>query len=70
LIVYYSKDGGNTWINKEQISIGKMGQYSKRVPLRRFGRLVRHKEFILRLEITDAVGFRIYGAEYWPEVDI
>ena len=63
MIVYYTKDGGNTWINKGHVPIGKYGQHSKRVPLRQFGRLVRHKDFALRLETTDDIGNRYYGAE-------
>ena len=63
LMVYYTKDGGNTWVNKGHISVGKYGNHSFRAPLRNFGRLVRNKEFALRLETTDNIGVQYYGAE-------
>lgn len=68
MIVYYTKDGGNTYINKGHISLGKFGEHRKRVPLRRFGRLPRGKDFGLKLEVTDPVGVRFYGADIYPEV--
>lgn len=70
LIVYYTKDGGNTWINKGHVSLGKFGQHKFRVTLRQFGRLVRHKDFALRLETTGAFGVQYYGAEINYEVSI
>lgn len=70
LIVRYSKDGGNTFVTKEPISLGKKGNYRKRVPLRNFGRLVRNKDFVLELETTDAVGVQYYGAYWYPEVSM
>jgi len=70
MIVYYTKDGGNTWINKGHVSLGKFGTHRTRVPLRLFGRVVRNKDFGLRLEITDPVGVQFYGAKYFPEVHI
>jgi hypothetical protein len=63
IMVYYTKDGGNTWINKGHISVGKYGNHAFRAPLRNFGRLVRNKEFALRLETTDDIGVQYYGAE-------
>lgn len=62
MIVYYTKDGGNTYTNKGHISLGKFGVHRKRIPLRSFGRLVRYKDFGLKLEITDDVGVAFYGA--------
>ncbi len=62
MLIYYTKDGGNTWINKGHISLGKIGNHRQRVPLRQFGRLVRHKDFALRLEVTDNIGVQYYGA--------
>jgi hypothetical protein len=63
VMVYYTKDGGNTWIQKGNISVGKYGNHEFRAPLRNFGRLVRNKEFALRLETTDDIGVQYYGAE-------
>ena len=68
MIVYYTKDGGNTYINKGHISLGKFGEHRQRVPLRNFGRLVRGKDFGLDLQVTDPAGVRFYGAKIYPEV--
>jgi hypothetical protein len=68
MIVYYTKDGGNTYTNKGHISLGKFGEHRKRVPLRLFGRLVRNKDFGLKLEVTDPVGVRFYGAHIYPRM--
>jgi len=63
MMVYYTKDGGITWIQKGNISLGKYGNHGFRAPLRNFGRLVRNKEFALRLETTGDIGVQYYGAE-------
>lgn len=63
MLVSYSKDGGKTYINHSPISLGNWGEFAKRVVLRNFGRLVRHKDFILQLVVTDPVRFEIYAAE-------
>lgn len=70
MIVYYTKDGGNTYTNKGHISLGKFGEHRKRVPLRLFGRLVRNKDFGLRLEVTDPVGVQFYGAYIYPRASM
>lgn len=66
MMVYYTKDGGNTYVNKGHISLGKFGDHRKRVPLRNFGRVVRNKDFALKLEVTDPVGVQFYGAHIYP----
>ena len=68
--VYYTKNGGNTWINKGTVSVGEFGEHNIRVVLRQFGRLVRHKDFALRLETTDDIGVQYYGAEITYEAMI
>jgi hypothetical protein len=70
MIVYFTKDGGNTWIKKSSISLGKYGNHRARVPIRRFGRVVRNKDFGIRLEVTDPVDVQFYGARFYPEVSI
>jgi len=59
--VSYSKDGGNKFINWGPIELGKIGAYRQRVVMRNFGRLVRHKDFILKFEVTDPVRVQYYG---------
>ena len=63
LRISYTKNGGVTWISKAPISMGKWGEHTMRVPLRQFGRLVRNKDFALRLETTSDVGVHYYGAK-------
>ena len=70
MMVYYTKDGGKNWINKGVVPVGKFGEHGKRVILRQFGRVVRHKDFALRLETTDDIGVQYYGAEINYEVSI
>jgi len=61
MIVEYSKDGGYTFVTWGSISLGKIGNYRKRVPMRLFGQLVRHKDFIVQYRITDPVDVTFYG---------
>jgi hypothetical protein len=68
MIVYYTKDGGNTYINKGHISLGKFGDHRKRIPLRSFGRVVRNKDFGLKLEVTGPFGVQFYGAYIYPRM--
>jgi hypothetical protein len=69
-IVYYSKDGGNSWTLKKPVPLGKYGDHRARVPIRHFGGLVRNKDFALRFEVTDPVGVQYYSAKFYPEVSI
>jgi len=70
MMVYYTKNGGNTWINHGPADVGESGEHDARVVLRSFGRVVRHKDFALRLETTDNIGVQYYGAEIEYEVSI
>ncbi len=65
--VSYSKDGGNNYIEHSQMSLGKVGDYGKRVPVRQFGRVVRYRDFVVELNFTGAVEFRIYRAFIYDE---
>lgn len=55
----WSDDGGHTWSNKVNKSMGKVGEYRKRV---RWTRLGRAYDRIYRLTITDPVKRIIIGA--------
>jgi hypothetical protein len=70
MIVSYTKDGGYTWIKKSTISLGGYGNHRTRVPLRHFGRVVRNKDFGIKLEVTDPVDVQYYGARFTPEISI
>lgn len=67
MIVEYSKDGGYTYTTWGTIGLGKTGDYRQRVPMRQFGRINRHKDFILRFIITDAVRVQMYTL--WADIE-
>lgn len=59
VVLQYSNDGGNTWGNERVASIGKRGDYKRRIIWRRLGRA---NERLYRVTITDPVPVRIIGA--------
>lgn len=70
MLVKYSKDGGRTFVNHSPISLGNWGEHAKRVVLRNFGRLVRHKDFILEFSVTDAIRVQFYSIDAQIEASI
>ena len=58
-----SKDGGHSWGSEKTRSMGKIGEYRKRVIWRRLGRAY---DFVFRLRTTDPVKTTIVGA--WVDV--
>ncbi len=60
MIVEYSKDGGYTWTTWGNVELGRTGDFRHRIPIRQFGRIQRHKDFILRFTVTDAVRVQMY----------
>lgn len=67
IVCEYSKDGGYTWVTWGRQSLGKRGNYRRRVPFRRFGRVPRHKDFILRFWVTDPVRVQMY--KLWAAIE-
>ena len=63
IMLRYSKDGGYNWTNHSDIPLGNQGDYRKRIIVRNFGRLVRHKDFMVEIICTDAVRFTIYNID-------
>ena len=65
MILDFSMDGGRTFAvdagTQRTVDLPARGVYNKRVQAFRFGRVVSEKGFILRLTITDPIGFSIYG---------
>lgn len=59
--VFYSKDGGNTFTQASDVTIGSVGDYRTRVPIRQLGRVVRNRDFVLELRMAAPVEWRIYG---------
>lgn len=58
----WSDDGGKTWGNEHWVSIGKVGEYSKRAIWRRLG---RSRDRVFRLTVTDPAPFDILGWDLW-----
>ena len=67
MLVEYTKDGGNNYISHQPVSLGNFGELSKRVPMRQFGRIVRHQDFALRLTVTDDVRVQFYSL--WADIE-
>lgn len=65
-IISWSKDGGKTWSNERQVSIGKMGEYENRARVLQLG---QGRNWIVRAKITDPVNRDILGAVAMAEVD-
>lgn len=61
----FSDDGGRTWSNIKQASIGKIGQYKKRAIFRRLGQA---RDRVFELTISDPVFTALMGAELYFEV--
>lgn len=55
----WSDDGGHTWSNEHWASMGKLGDYRRRLKWRRLG---RSEDRVFRLTITDPVKVAIIGA--------
>lgn len=55
----FSDDGGQTWSNQRQATLGKIGAYRQRV---RFLRLGGGRERVMRLQMSDPVGTALIAA--------
>lgn len=60
VMMRYSNDGGHTWSNEKQKSIGQTGQYGKRV---KFGPTGSGRNRVWELSMTDPVKFAVFGAD-------
>lgn len=54
VMVRVSRDGGHTFGNERRMSLGKLGEVTKRVILRRLGSAM---DFVLEISVTDPVKF-------------
>jgi hypothetical protein len=61
VLISWSTDGGGAWSNPVVRSMGKPGEYAKRVSVRNIGR-TNHNGLRLRLELPDPVFITITGA--------
>lgn len=55
----FSSDGGHTWSNEKWRSLGKIGEYQKRI---RWDRLGTHRNFTLRFKVSDPVRVTLIDA--------
>ena len=63
VMLRWSDDGGHTWSNEHWASMGKIGQYYKRVIWRRLGMTVKLRDRVYEVSATDPVKVAIMGAE-------
>lgn len=57
----WSNDSGHTWSNEHEASLGKIGEYRKRVIWRRLGSA---RNRVYEIKLTAPVKFNIIGAEF------
>jgi hypothetical protein len=63
VMLRWSDDGGHTWSNEHWASIGKIGEYYKRVFWRRLGMTLKLRDRVYEVSMTDPVKVAILGAE-------
>lgn len=63
VILRWSDDGGHTWSNEHWRSMGKIGEYGRRVIWRRLGATGKLRDRVLEISGTDPVKIAIMGAE-------
>lgn len=63
VMLRWSDDGGHTWSNEHWRSMGKLGEYNKRVIWRRLGMTHKLRDRVYEISGTDPVKISITGAE-------
>jgi hypothetical protein len=63
VMLRWSDDGGHTWSNEHWASMGKIGEYGKRVIWRRLGMTTKLRDRVYEISGTDPVKIAIMGAE-------
>lgn len=63
VMLRWSDDGGHTWSNEHWSSMGKIGQFYRRVFWRRLGMTLKIRDRIYEVSGTDPVKIAIMGAE-------
>jgi len=63
VMLRWSDDGGHTWSNEHTASIGRIGEYGKRVIFRRLGMTMKLRDRVYELSMTDPVKTAVMGAE-------
>jgi hypothetical protein len=63
IMLRWSDDGGHTWSNERWVSMGKIGEYGKRVLWRRLGMTQKIRDRVYEISGTDPVPIYIMGAQ-------
>lgn len=63
LMMRFSDDGGHTWSEIRQTSMGRIGRYGTRATFRRLGTTTRLRDRVYEISGTDPVKIAINGAE-------
>jgi hypothetical protein len=63
VMLRWSDDGGHTWSNYRTASIGKIGEFYRRVWFRRLGMTLQLRDRVYELSMTDPVKTALMGAE-------
>lgn len=63
VMLRWSDDGGHTWSNEHWTTIGKIGQFYRRVFWRRLGMTLKLRDRVYEVSGTDPVKIAIMGAE-------
>jgi hypothetical protein len=63
VMLRWSDDGGHTWSNEHWASMGKIGEYYRRVFWRRLGMTLKLRDRVYELSGTDPIKIAIMGAE-------
>jgi hypothetical protein len=63
VLLRWSDDGGHTWSNYHARSMGKIGEYGRRVIWRRLGMTMKLRDRVYEISGTDPVKVAIVGAE-------
>jgi len=63
VMLRWSDDGGHTWSNEHWASMGRIGQYGRRVFWRRLGMTMKLRDRVYEVSGTDPVKIAIVGAE-------
>lgn len=63
VMLKWSDDGGHTWSNEHWRSMGRVGQYGKRVYWRRLGSTEKLRDRVYQIEMTSPVKAAFIGAD-------
>lgn len=63
VMLRWSDDGGHTWSNEHWASLGKIGEFGRRVIWRRLGMTMKIRDRVYEVSGTDPVKIAILGAE-------